>query len=358
MRHFLLLLLLPLNAVAADLPLERIRLPEGFSISVFAQVPNARSMTLSDGGVLYVGNRAGDKVWAVADRDGDGKAEEVHVIAEGLSMPNGVAWHEGALFVAEVNRILRFDGIDERLADPPAPVVVVDDLPTERHHGWKFIAFGPDGRLYVPIGAPCNVCDEEGYALILCMNPDGSGREVFARGVRNTVGFDWDPETGELWFTDNGRDMLGDDLPDDELNHAPEAGLHFGFPYCHAGSILDPQFGKGRRCEDYRAPVLRLGPHVAALGMRFYDGDMFPERYRGGIFIAQHGSWNRSSKIGYRVMFAAREGGAFSLEPFAEGWLEGEASFGRPVDVEIMPDGALLVSDDQAGVIYRIVHEG
>src|SRR5690606_33732903 len=288
----------------------------------------------------------------------DGKAEEVHVIAEGLSMPNGVAWHEGALFVAEVNRILRFDGIDERLADPPAPVVVVDDLPTERHHGWKFIAFGPDGRLYVPIGAPCNVCDEEGYALILRMNPDGSGREVFARGVRNTVGFDWDPETGELWFTDNGRDMLGDDLPDDELNHAPETGLHFGFPYCHAGSILDPQFGKGRRCEDYRAPVLRLGPHVAALGMRFYDGDMFPERYRGGIFIAQHGSWNRSSKIGYRVMFAAREGSAFSLEPFAEGWLEGEASFGRPVDVEIMPDGALLVSDDQACVIYRIVHEG
>src|SRR5690606_3392786 len=250
------------------------------------------------------------------------------------------------------------DGIDERLADPPAPVVVVDDLPTERHHGWKFIAFGPDGRLYVPIGAPCNVCDEEGYALILRMNPDGSAREVFARGVRNTVGFDWDPETGELWFTDNGRDMLGDDLPDDELNHAPETGLHFGFPYCHAGSILDPQFGKGRRCEDYGAPEPRLGPPVAALGRRLYDGDMFPARSRGGIFIAQHGSWNRSSKLGYRVMFAAREGSAFSLEPLAEGWLEGEASFGRPVDVEIMPDGALLVSDDQAGVIYRIVHEG
>lgn len=356
MRLLLCLLLsFSVNIDAADtLPLERIRLPEGFSIAVFAEVPNARSMTLSDNGVVYVGNRTGDKVWAIVDRDGDGEAEERHVIAEGLRMPNGVAWRNGSLYVAEVSRILRYDGIDDRLENPPAPVIVTDDFPADGHHGWKFIAFGPDGRLYVPIGAPCNVCDAEGYAVITRMQADGSEREIFARGVRNTVGFDWDPATGDLWFTDNGRDMMGDDIPHDELNRAPAPGLHFGFPYCHADGIHDPQFGRGQDCSKYREPEALLGPHVAALGMRFYQGDMFPGKYQGGMFIAEHGSWNRTEKIGYRVAFARKTGKGVDVEIFASGWLQGEAAWGRPVDVQVMPDGALLVSDDHAGVIYRI----
>jgi glucose/arabinose dehydrogenase len=349
-----LLLFLPL-AAAAGLP--DIELPEGFRIDVFAEVPNARSMTLSDGGVVYVGNRDGDEVWAVADRDGDGRAEVRHRIASDLESPNGVAWHDGDLYVAEIGRILRFDDIDAHLGNPPEPVVVTDDYPDDGHHGWKFIAFGPDGKLYVPIGAPCNNCNEPGYAVITRINPDGTGREVFARGVRNTVGFDWDPATGELWFTDNGRDWLGDDQPDDELNHAPGAGLHFGYPHCHAGTIRDPEFGDGTDCKDYAPPAAKLGPHVAALGMRFYDGEMFPEKYRGGMFIAQHGSWNRSERTGYRVAFAKPVANGVNVEVFASGWLDDGAVHGRPVDVLVMPDGALLVSDDSAEVIYRIRHD-
>lgn len=358
-KFFPLVLLMPLGCNgASEIRLDAVELPEGFTIEIFAEVPNARSMTLSDEGVVYVGNRNGDKVWAVADRDGDGRADERHVIAEGLNSPNGVAWRDGDLYVAEVSRILRFDDIDARLDNPPEPVVVTDAYPTDGHHGWKFIAFGPDGKLYVPIGAPCNICDEEGYAVITRINPDGTGYEVFARGVRNTVGFDWHPQTGELWFTDNGRDWLGDDKPDDELNRAPRAGLHFGYPYCHAGDILDPEFGEGHDCDDYVAPEALLGPHVAALGMRFYTGDMFPERYRGGMFIAEHGSWNRSEKIGYRVAFAKPSENGVDVEIFASGWLQGESVLGRPVDVLVMPDGALLVSDDRAGVIYRISYSG
>lgn len=343
---------------AAPLVLEDIDLPPGFEIAVFAEVPNARSMTLSDGGVVYVGNRSGDKVWAVVDRDGDGKADEKFIVMEGLNSPNGVAWRDGDLYVAEISRILRFKDIDERLDNPPEPVVVTDSYPDDGHHGWKFIAFGPDGKLYVPIGAPCNICDEEGYAVITRINPDGTGKEIHARGIRNTVGFDWDPETGDLWFTDNGRDWLGDDRPDDELNHVTEPGQHFGYPYCHAGDILDPEYGEGRACEDFVAPEALLGPHVAALGMRFYDGEMFPGKYRGGMFIAEHGSWNRSEKIGYRVVFARKTADGTTAEVFASGWLQGESVSGRPVDVLVMPDGALLVSDDAAGTIYRISYSG
>lgn len=355
MRALLLaLLVLPLGCRAEMSHLDRIELPEGFHIGVFAEVPNARSMTLSDNGIVYVGNRSGDSVWAVIDRDGDGKADERHVVADGLESPNGVAWRDGDLYVAEISRILRFEDIDSRLDNPPEPVIVTDDYPTDGHHGWKFIAFGPDGKLYVPIGAPCNICNEEGYAVITRINPDGTGREVVARGVRNTVGFDWDPASGELWFTDNGRDWLGDNRPDDELNHVTQAGQHFGYPHCHAGSILDPEFGDGHACSDYTAPAALLGPHVAALGMRFYQGDMFPERYRGGMFIAQHGSWNRSEKTGYRVVFARRTEDGVEVEPFATGWLEGESVHGRPADVLELPDGSLLVSDDTADAIYRI----
>lgn len=348
------------SAPAQSLPLDRMKLPPGFEISVYAaNVPNARSLALSPKGILFVGTRTAGNVYAVIDRDQDHRADEVITIARGLNMPNGVAVRNGSLYVAEVNRILRYDDIENRLVNPPAPVVVIDTLPRDRHHGWKFIAFGPDGMLYVPVGAPCNVCERSDprYASILRMRPDGTGLEVYAHGVRNTVGFDWHPETHELWFTDNGRDWLGDDLPPDELNVASEAGRHFGFPYCHGGDIPDPEFGSRRRCEEFVAPAVKLGPHVAALGMRFYTGTLFPAEYRNSIFIAEHGSWNRSTPIGYRLTRVRVENNrAVSYEVFAEGWLQGNRAWGRPVDVLVMPDGSLLVSDDQANAIYRITY--
>ncbi len=283
------------------------------------------------------------------------------MIASGLREPAGVAFRDGSLYVSAVSRILRFDDIERRLANPPQPVVVNDRFPTDGHHGRKFIAFGPDGKLYVPVGVACNVCepDPDRYGVIMRMNADGTGLEVFARGLRNSVGFDWDPRTKELWFTDNGRDMLGDDLPPDTLNHAPRAGLRFGFPYCHAGVLPDPEFGRGRPCSAFRPPAQSLGPHVAALGMRFYTGTQFPAAYRGRIFIAEHGSWNRSRKIGYRVTMVTLDGDrAVRYEPFAEGWLQGETQWGRPADVLVAPDGSLLVSDDFAGAVYRIRYRG
>lgn len=345
-----------------DEQLAMITLPEGFSISIYADdVPNARGMRLSDSGVLFVGSRRRSDLYAVLDEDNDYKADRVVVIDDDLRLPTGVALRDGDLYVGAVSQILRYDDIEANMENSPEPVVVVDDLPTEEHHGWKFIDFGPDGKLYVPVGAPCNVCDEgDPYATILRMNPDGTDREVFARGVRNSVGFDWHPETGELWFTDNGRDMLGDDLPPCELNHAPEAGLHFGYPYIHGVDISDPEFGEGHSAADYTPPAQPLGPHVAPLGMEFYEGDMFPAEFRHQIFIAEHGSWNRSEKIGYRIVLITldAEGKVASYEPFAEGWLQGQDAWGRPVDVEVMHDGSLLVSDDQAGRIYRITYDG
>jgi glucose/arabinose dehydrogenase len=343
------------------LPLEKIVLPPGFTIRLYAaQVPNARSMTLGARGTLFVGTRTEGKVYAIVDHNGDHTADDVITIARGLHMPNGVAFRNGALYVAEVSRILRFDDIETRLHDPPRPVIVHDSLPRDRWHGWKFIRFGPDDRLYVPVGAPCNVCvrEDERYASILHMRPDGTELAVFAHGVRNTVGFDWHPETGELWFTENGRDWMGDNVPPDELNVAPQHGLHFGFPYCHGTAIPDPEFGQRRKCEEFTPPVQELGPHVAALGMRFYTGTMFPAEYRRQIFIAEHGSWNRSTPLGYRVMLVRlQKNRPVSYEVFAEGWLQDGEAWGRPVDVLIMPDGALLVSDDEAGAIYRISYQ-
>jgi glucose/arabinose dehydrogenase len=341
--------------------LDKIILPPGFKIGLYADnLPNARSMSLSPGGVLFVGTRREGKVYAVVDRNGDKKADGVYVIDENLELPNGVAFRDGALFVAEVSRILRYDGIETRLASPPQPVVVNDKFPTDEHHGWKYIAFGPDDRLYVPVGAPCNICekDDQRYASIMRMKPDGSKLEVFAQGVRNTVGFDWHPVTKDLWFTNNGRDWMGDDQPPDTLHHAPKAGMHFGFPYCHGGDIPDPEFGAKRSCKEFSPPALKLGPHVAALGMKFYTGRMFPPQYRNNIFIAEHGSWNRTTPIGYRVTRVILNGNQpIRYEVFAEGWLQGEAAWGRPVDILILPDGDLLVSDDRAGVIYRIWYE-
>jgi len=341
-----------------ELPLNNIKLPPGFEISIYAgNLPNARSMALSPKGTLFVGTLKEGKVYAVLSPGRENEAKKTVTVAQGLNMSNGVAFRNGALYVAEVNRVLRYDDIESHLNNPPKPVTVNDKFPKDRPHGWKFMAFGPDGLLYVPVGAPCNICepDPNRYAVITRMKADGAGPEVFAQGIRNTVGFDWHPVTKELWFTDNGRDYLGDDVPPDELNHAPKQGLHFGYPYCHGGDIPDPEFGKNRSCSEFTPPAQKLGPHVAALGMRFYTGSMFPADYHNQIFIAEHGSWNRSTPIGYRVTLVQLDNNrAVSYKVFAEGWLQGNRAWGRPVDVLVMPDGALLVSDDEAGAIYRI----
>ena len=341
--------------------LDKVKLPPGFSISVFAEVPNARSMCWGEKGTLFVGNRSGDKVYAVTDDDKDGIASKVYVIDKGLNSPNGVAFRKGSLYVAEINRILRYDDIENRLGNPPDPVVVNDKLPTDKHHGWKFIAFGPDDKLYVPVGAPCNICEKQDaiYASISRMNPDGSGLEVYASGIRNTVGFAWHPQTKELWFTENGRDNMGDDMPAEELNHAPNKGMHFGYPYCHQGDTPDPEFGSKKNCSEFTAPAINMMPHAAALGMRFYTGNMFSAEYRDRIFIAEHGSWNRSQKSGYRVMMVSlKNNKAVDYVPFATGWVSSSGkTIGRPVDIEIAPDGALLVSDDDRGAIYRIAYK-
>jgi glucose/arabinose dehydrogenase len=346
-----------LAAAPSDLPLDRVTLPPGFVIELVARVPNARGMTWGERGTLFVGSAAAGKVYALTLSERDATVREV---ASGLREPAGVAFRNGALYVSAVSRILRFDDIERKLDRPPQPVVVSDAFPTDGHHGRKFIAFGPDGKLYVPVGAPCNVCapDPERYAQIARMNADGSGREIVARGVRNSVGFAWHPATGELWFTDNGRDNLGDDIPPDELNRVTRSGQDFGFPYCHAGTIPDPEFGSRRACSEFVPPAQPLGPHVAPLGMRFYTGTQFPAAYRSQVFIAEHGSWNRSRKIGYRVSLVRLDGAgkALSYEPFAEGWLDAasQTAWGRPADVLVAPDGSLLVSDDTAGAIYRI----
>ena len=341
-----------------ELPLDQIKLPPGFRIEVVARADSAREMALGVKGTLFVGSISG-KVYAVKLKPG--ALGTVTTIASGLNRPVGVAFREKALYVSATHRILRFDDIEDHLDNPPQPAVVSDRFPTDALHGWKFIAFGPDGKLYVPVGAPCNICepDPNEYAVITRMNPDGSGFEVYARGLRNSVGFDWDPRSGELWFTNNGRDYLGDDSPPDTLHYAPRPGLNFGYPYCHAGKIPDPEYGKKRSCSTFAPPAQDLGPHVAPLGMRFYTGTQFPSAYRNQIFIAEHGSWNRSKKIGYRVTLVRVENNrAVAYEPFASGWLQGETAWGRPADVLVMPDGALLVSDDYAGAIYRISYAG
>ncbi len=356
-------------AGAQSSPVGQIRLPPGFRIEVMAAVPGARSLALGSQGTLFVGSRSGNRVHALSLKPGAGggyTAGRPVVVAQGLRTPNGVAFRDGALYIAEISRILRLERIESRLNSPPAPALVFDRLPEDTHHGWKFIRFGPDGYLYIPVGAPCNVCmpDADRYALIGRIRVDAdrvtsTPLEVFARGVRNTVGFDWEPGTRELWFTDNGRDWLGDDAPADELNRAPRPGMHFGFPHCHQGDLADPEFARGRSCAEFVPPASKLGPHVASLGIRFYSGKMFPAEYRNQIFIAEHGSWNRSQKIGYRISLVRHEGGkVVSYEPFAEGWLHNGQVRGRPVDLEILPDGSLAVSDDHAGLIYRIWYGG
>ncbi len=356
------------DAIAGELA--AIRLPPGFRIEMLTdRVPNAREMTLgrfqSGKGVLFVGSGRAGKVYAVNLEQG--RATGVRTVASGLQMPIGVAYRDGSLYVSAVSRIFRIDKVDGDLDHVSAPSLITDQFPAETHHGFKFIAFGPDGHLYVPVGAPCNVCerDENRYYSIQRINADGSGRTVVAKGIRNSVGFDWNPLDGSLWFTDNGRDLLGDDIPSDELNHVASktaASLHFGFPYCHQGDISDPEFGSKHSCSQFIPPSANLGAHVAALGMRFYsptDGaeEPFPASFRNGIFIAEHGSWNRSTKVGYRVVHVTLDGSnrVVGQDVFADGWLgKDESVWGRPADVLALPDGSLLVSDDLAGAIYRI----
>lgn len=348
--------------VRAEVRLGEIKLPPGFRIGLYTdKTPDARSLALGDDGTVYVGSMDEGRVYALRDGNGDGKADQVHVLATNLNMPNGVAFADGDLYIVEIPRILRFRDIGRRLSNPPEPEVVFDRYPEDVHHGWKYLRVGPDGKLYVPVGAPCNVClsEKDIYATLTRLDKDGSNFEIYARGVRNTVGFDWHPETKELWMNDNGRDWLGDDRPPDELNHVPKPGLHFGFPYCHGKNIADPSFGKGKSCAEFEPPAWTYPAHVAPLGMRFYTGKQFPAEYRGRLFVAQHGSWNRSAPVGYRIVTVEFRGGKpVADEVFAEGWLRpnGEV-LGRPVDLLEMPDGALLVSDDKAGAIYRIVYQ-
>lgn len=354
----------PEGVESTELPLDQISLPEGFSIDIYADdVENARSLALAPSGTLYVGTRSKGSVYALQDTDGDGKVDKKYVLLEDGNMPNGVAWKDGDLFVAEVNRILKFEDIESKLDNPGEPIVLYDQYPEEKHHGWKYINFGPDGKLYVPVGAPCNICESKDdiFNSITRMNPDGTGMEVVQRGIRNTVGFTWHPETGDLWFTDNGRDMLGDDIPACELNVATKDNMHFGYPYCHQGDLPDPEHGTKRNCSEFTAPAAKFGPHVAPLGIEFYTGDMFDASYINKAFVAEHGSWNRSKKIGYKItMTDISDDNSAQVDVFAEGWLNKETDevWGRPVDIELMPDGSMLVSDDFADVIYRISYKG
>jgi glucose/arabinose dehydrogenase len=343
----------------ASAAVDSIKLPVGFEIEIFSDaVPDARSLAQGDDGTVYVGTRTEGKVYAVPDADKNGKADRVVTLAEGLTMPNGVAVIDGALYVAEVPRLIRFKDIAGKLDHPPEPEVVYDWFPTDLHHGWKYLALGPDGYLYAPIGAPCNICRSENelYATIIRLKPDGDDFEIFARGVRNSVGFDWHPLTREMYFTENGRDWMGDDEPPDELNRAPKEDLHFGYPYCHGGTILDPEFGDDETCLEYTPPAWRFPAHVAALGIRFYTGEQFPDKYKNQLFVAQHGSWNRSVRDGYRIVLIRFQNSTpVSSSIFAEGWLQPDGRVsGRPVDILQLQDGSLLVSDDRRGAIYRI----
>jgi glucose/arabinose dehydrogenase len=338
--------------------LDAIRLPEGFRIVPFADsVPGARALARGARGTVFVGTRSGAVVYALTDPDGDGRADSVYRLGGAFDAPNGVAFKDGALFVADIGRLWRFDSIEDRLASPPDPALVTAALPREGWHGLRFIAFGPDGLLYIGSGAPCNVClrDDERLGTILRLDVAGGEPEIYARGVRNTLGFDWHPATGELWFTDNGRDWMGANAPPDELNRATGAGQHFGFPFCHGGELGDPEF-TARSCAEFVPPAVRLDAHVAPLGMRFYRGALFPPSYRDRVFIAEHGSWNRLVPVGYRVTTVRLEGGEPRYEVFASGWLRRarRSAWGRPVDVLVTEDGALLVSDDHAGAVYRI----
>lgn len=349
----------PLATAVDRLPLDKIKLPSGFKAEVWSSGhPGGRTMVLGPKGTMFVGTRTLGRVYAIAEKDGK---REVKTLLTGLTQPNGLVVKDGALYVLAINRVLRYDNIEDKLANPGEPVDLTEKfgLPPEVHHNWKYAAFGPDGKLYIQVGANCNICEINPgvHGQIRRYNPDGSGMEIVARGVRNTVGFDWHPVTGELWFTDNGRDWAGNAGPEDELNRVPkdQIGANFGFPYCHANGIADPDIKKPNACAGVVMPAALTGPHAAGLGIRFYTGSMFPASYKNVAFIARHGSWNREQKFGYDVVIARISGGKAKIEPFLTGLLDKDNKFyGRPAYVLPMSDGALLVSDEQNGAIYRI----
>jgi glucose/arabinose dehydrogenase len=350
----------PIPTPADKLPVAKMKLPPGFKAEVYASnVLDARGLRQGDKGTVFVSSLfVGGKLYAIVDKGGQ---REVKTLAEGLELPNGIEFHKGSLYLATPKQIVRYDGIEDRLDNPGTPATIYTDLPGDIPHGWKFIKIGPDGKLYVPVGAPCNICDppSDKYAHIRRINLDGTGMEIVARGVRNTVGFDFHPQTGELWFTDNQRDWLSEDLPNDELNRVTKPGLqHFGYPYCHQGDFADPEFGWGKSCADFAKPAALLGAHSAPLGMRFYTGKMFPSKYQGAIFIARHGPWNRTQKYAGDVVVALldKSGNVTKIEPFLTGLVENNTYLGRPVDVLMLKDGSLLVSDDHNGAVYRITY--
>ncbi len=358
---FLILILFNLS-ILANIPLDAIKLPPGFQISLYALVPNAREMALGDNGTVFVGTRGGDKVYALTNR---GKkfqqADDVITLMKGLNAPNGVAIYQGNLYVAEIHRITRYDAIEKNLINPKISQVIRDDFFNYPHHGHRYIKFSPDGWLYMGSGAPCNTCisDEPRFGTILKMKPDGTDLQIYARGVRNTMGFDWQPETGILWFTENGRDRLGDEIPPDELNQAAQAGLNFGFPYFYGKNVPDPDYQEKLSVKDFVPSAWNFPAHVAPLGMTFYKGDQFPAEYKNNILVAEHGSWNRSKKIGYRISkIVMKNHKPVAYKIFAQGWLQGENYWGRPVDILQLPDGSILVSDDFAGAVYRIAYVG
>jgi glucose/arabinose dehydrogenase len=342
--------------VSAD-QLPKLKAPDGFKVEVYQSgILDARGLRRGDKGTIFVSSLfVAGKIYAITEKGGK---REVKTVLSGLELPSGIEFRGGALYVATPKQITRYDGIEDKLDSPPPPVVIYDKLPGDIPHGWKFLRFGPDGKLYVPVGAPCNICepDLETYAQIFRINADGSGKEIVARGVRNTVGFDFNPKTKELWFTDNQRDWLSEDFPLDELNRLKNVGKdNFGFPYCHSGTFADPEFGWGKSCADYVKPAALLGPHAAPLGMRFYTGKMFPAQYQGAIFIARHGPWNRTTKFAdVSVAYLDANSNVTKVEPFLTGFVKDNQYLARPVDLLVMPDGALLVSDDHAGAIYRV----
>ena len=347
----------PIPAAADKLPTAKLKVPAGFNIEVYASgIANARSLAEGDKGTVFVGSRLVGNLYAIVNKDGK---RTVKTLASGLHRPNGVAFKNGTLYIAELSKISKIDKVEDVLDNPPKPTMIYDNLPKDEAHGWKFIAIGPDNKLYIPVGQPGNnVLHDDDHGQIRRINLDGSGAEVIAKGVRNTVGFDWNPETKQLYFTDNGRDWMSEDVPEDELNRVTKVGEHFGAPYCLQGNIVDPEFGWGKSCSDFTAPAGLLGPHSASLGLRFYTGSMFPKAYKNVAIIARHGSWNRSKKVGGDVVVVKlnKDGTMKSMEPLITGFLEDNKYIGRPVDVLPMKDGSLLVSDDWNGAVYRITY--
>jgi glucose/arabinose dehydrogenase len=345
----------PIATSADKLPTAKLKLPPGFSIEVYASgVANARSLREGEKGTVFVGSRLLDKVYAI--RAG---GHEVKVIATGLHRPNGVAFHDGTLYIAELSQISKIDGIEDHLDNPPKPTVIYTDLPSDEAHGWKFISIGPDNKLYVPVGQPGNnVLHDAAHGQIRRMNLDGTGAEVVALGVRNSVGFDWNPVSKQMYFTDNGRDWMSEDVPEDELNRLTKVGEDFGAPYCYQGNISDPEFGWGHSCSEFTPPVALMGAHTASLGLRFYTGSMFPKEYKNAMFVARHGSWNRTHKLGGDVVVVKlnADGTVKSVQPFLTGFIADNNYLGRPVDVQPLKDGSLLVSDDWNGAVYRITY--